>query len=105
MSLPEFNDADFDRAVLNFSGKVVVLFGEPQWSPPCRSTELALERLSLTHPEVRIVMVKPSDSPNLSVRFRVYAVPTTVIFDVGCEVRRLVGPQSDAVWQAELKGG
>jgi hypothetical protein len=83
--LPEWSEADFDRAVLNFPGRAVVLFGV------CFRTRLALERLSPAFPGVLVGVVTSS---RLCQRFGAVGV-AVVIFDAGRAVKRLIGPQTD----------
>mgnify|MGYP000875308584 CR=1 FL=1 len=86
------DDATFDAAVA--SGVVLVDFWAP-WCGPCRMMGPVLHELaSEAGPGVTVAKVNVDDSPHLSGRFRVQAIPLLVVLRDGREVARLVGLQS-----------
>jgi thioredoxin-like negative regulator of GroEL len=93
--------SEFERRVLGSPGRIVVLFGSPRVNPACYSTYLALERAALLTPGALVGVVK---SRVLALQYDVLHLPTTLVFVAGQEVRRLVGPQLDAVLLGILRG-
>lgn len=102
--LKEWSEADFDREVLSFAGRAVVMFGDPRWSSPCHHTRCVLERLASQVPGVLVGIVNISDSTELYLRFRTDAMPTVIVFENGIEVRRVSGWRQDEEWRDLLSG-
>ncbi|HEY1954836.1 MAG TPA: thioredoxin domain-containing protein [Polyangiaceae bacterium] len=85
------NDSSFDAEVLAAPGTVLVKFGAT-WCPPCRALEpivaaLAKERES----SLKVVDVDMDESPEVSRRFGVRAVPTLMVFRDGKRIVAHVG--------------
>jgi hypothetical protein len=80
----------FERQLLSSPGRVVVLFGDPQYHALSQLTLWALERAALGSPGTRVAVVG-GDSSRLWARFGVSASPTVLVFEGGRVVRRLFG--------------
>jgi hypothetical protein len=87
-----FTETDFDRRVLSFPGRAVVVFGAPAEPRTTGGPFLLCAG--------RVVK-----SFRLAARFGVLERPTIIVFQAGRKVGRLVGPQSDAVLLGILRGG
>jgi len=91
-TIHELDDSSFDAAVA--AGIAVVDFWA-SWCGPCRMMGPVLSDFaSEAGDSVTVAKVNVDDSPHLSARFRVQAIPLTVILRDGKEIARLVGLQT-----------
>ena len=81
MSLPE-----------NFSG--VVIFSAP-WCGPCKTYKPLLQKVCRTHERDLLEINVDADRP-LAGQFSVKAVPSTLLFAEGLEIRRFTGAMTEA---------
>jgi thioredoxin 2 len=85
------NDDDFAEIAEQASIPVLVDMWAP-WCGPCRMVSPALEQLATEFAgRVKLVKVNVDDSPKLSGRFTVQAVPTLLVLDGGTERARRAG--------------
>ena len=100
--LATLTDATFDEALIAADRPVLVDFAA-EWCPPCRMLEPVLKALAAESGDrLSIVHVDVDQSPGLSARFSVMAMPTLVLFVHGTERRRFVGARSKAQLVREL---
>ena len=84
----ELNDTTFSQPV-NGNNASIVTFTSPNCSG-CKGVKQLLEHFESTHP-IPVYLVDVEDSPRLAMRHHVRSLPTTVLFDMGVELDRIVG--------------
>ena len=96
MNTQTLNQETFDTAIESSSTPVLVDF----WSEgcgPCRMLAPVLEELAAEQAgKVVIAKVNIGESPEMSARFGITAVPTLIVFRNGQPVRTLRGVHLDA---------
>ena len=84
-------DKDFDEKVIKSKTPILVDFWAP-WCGPCKMAEPALEELSEEYKDkVEIVKVNIDENQDLTQKYQVMSVPTTILFKDGEEVGRQIG--------------
>jgi thioredoxin 1 len=84
-------DADFEAEVLNASEPVVVDFFA-DWCGPCKAMAPALEEVANDlEGKVKITKVNVDDSPSITEKYRIQAMPTLLIFKDGEVAAQHVG--------------
>ena len=93
MGVPEFDDNNFEREVLQASGPVLVDFWAP-WCGPCRQIAPAIEQLAGENQgKIKIGKLNVDNAPNAAQSYGVSSIPTLMIFQNGEVVDRFVGVQ------------
>jgi len=101
-NLPQADDGNFDQVVFSDNRPVLVEFYAP-WCPHCRKMVPILDELARDYQErVRFVQVNADGASDLIVRFQLRGVPTTLVFDQGKEISRLIGEVSKEELGARL---
>jgi len=87
----DLTDATFDELIAASERPVLVEFWA-EWCPPCRVLAPVLDDIASEHAE-RLVLYKVNsdENPGLVARFAVASVPTTLVFDRGAMVKRMIG--------------
>ena len=99
----EFNMDNFDTAVLQAEGKVLVDFWAP-WCGPCRMVGPLIEELASDFAgRVLVGKVNVDDCMEVAERYRVMNIPTVAVFEKGEMVQKLVGAHPKAEY-AKLLG-
>ncbi len=84
-------DNEFDEKVLKSKLPVLVDFWAP-WCGPCKLAEPVLEALSEEHKDkVTIAKIDVDGNPEMTQKYSIMSIPTTVLFKDGKEVGRQVG--------------
>jgi thioredoxin 1 len=87
----DITDQDFENAVLNASGLVLVDFWAP-WCGPCRSIAPFIERLAQEFQgEVAVVKVNVDANPRYSSQFGIRSIPTLILFRSGEILKEIHG--------------
>ena len=101
-TLMEATSQNFDKEVLEVSGKVLVDFWAP-WCGPCRMQTPILERLVATGEiNAKIFKLNTDDNPAIAQKFGIVSIPTLILFENGKEIGRFVGVQPENVLKTKL---
>lgn len=91
MAVFEITDKDFEEKVLKNKLPVLVDF-YAEWCGPCKMAAPVLEELSEEYKnKISIVKVDVDKHPNLSQKYGVMSIPTTIMIKNGEEVERHIG--------------
>ena len=81
------NDQTFDQFINN--GKVTVTFSA-EWCGPCKAMTPILEKIETSH-EGRVAKVDVDASSEISAKYNIRSIPTTLVFLNGEVVDKKVG--------------
>lgn len=87
----EITESDFQKEVLEATGRVVVDFWAP-WCGPCKMVAPELEKLAAKVDETtRFVKVNVDESPSVAMTYGIMSIPTIAMFEHGNLVTQVVG--------------
>ena len=91
-------DDNLDHQIHHENGKPVLVDFWAAWCRPCRAMTPTLEALGETYSD-RVIIGKldVDESPLMTSRYSVLAIPTLILFNEGQEQERLIGAQSKKV--------
>jgi thioredoxin 1 len=93
MGVPEFDDTNFDREVLQSNIPVLVDFWAP-WCGPCRMIAPTIDELAKENSgKIKIGKLNTDQAQNTAIKYDVTSIPTLIIFKDGEIVDRFVGVQ------------
>lgn len=99
---------EFQQTIQQSTRPVLVDLWAP-WCAPCRMTKPILEKLAGEYEgQVEFLAVNADESPEIARHYRVFAIPTVLVFLGGEQVSRITGAQNEAnyrrVFEAALHG-
>ena len=98
-------ESDFEEKVLKNASPVLVDFWAT-WCGPCKMAEPVLEELSETYKgKVQIAKLDVDKDPQVSIKYGVQSIPTTILFKNGEEVGRQVGFAGKQAFEELIKKG
>lgn len=86
---------NFDEEVLNYKGKVLVDFWA-EWCGPCKMYSPVIEELSDELTDVKVGKINIDEEFELSQKFKVMSIPTTIVMENGEVKNKAVGVQTKA---------
>ncbi|MBU1627477.1 thioredoxin [bacterium] len=90
-SLAEFNDANFDKEVLESGIPVLVDFGA-EWCGPCKKLHPIVEELSSEYNgKIKTGYFDIGVSTNTPAKLGIMSVPTVILFKNGAEAKKIIG--------------
>ncbi len=102
-NVTEVSDADFDAKVLKGEAPALVKFGG-KWCAPCKTLDPIVDAIAdASKGEVRVFCVDVDEAPEITKRYGVRGVPTTISFANGAEKKRVVGAVKRDVLLSLLK--
>ncbi len=91
--LQEINSQSFEAEVLKSDKPVLLEFGAV-WCQPCRILEPVLEELAAQWgADVKVAKLDVDEAADITIKYQVLSVPTTILFKNGEVLERLVGFQ------------
>jgi len=91
----------FQRAIQ--VGVTLMDFNAP-WCAPCRSQETILEALAQNFEgRALVASMNVDENRDIAARFRIFSIPTLVIFENRKEIQRLVGLQPETTLSEALE--
>lgn len=90
MTVNKVTDANFESDVLKNSLPVLVDF-YADWCGPCKMAEPVLEELAENYKDKLLIVKVNVDETQVSGKYGVMSIPTTILFKGGNEIGRQVG--------------
>lgn len=105
MATFDVTDQDFEEKVLKSPTPVLVDYFA-LWCGPCKIAEPVLEELAEEFKDrLLIAKLNVDESPNISMKYSVLSIPTTVLFKDGQEIGRQVGFAGKQAYEDLIKKG
>jgi len=101
-SLFEVTTENFDKEVIQYSGKVLVDFWAP-WCRPCRMQAPILENIAASgETSTKIVKLNTDENGQVAQKYGIMSIPTLVLFENGEEIGRFEGVQPENVLKSKI---
>jgi thioredoxin 1 len=101
-SLLEVTTENFDKEVLQSTGKVLVDFWAP-WCGPCRRQTPILENIAASgETNTKIVKLNTDENGPVAQKYGIVSIPTLILFENGEEIARFQGVQPENVLKSKL---
>jgi len=97
--------ADFDREVVKYQGKVLVDFGAP-WCGACQSYKPIFHKAAEQFADsAKFVSVNTDNAADLAKKYNIEYLPTTILFENGAVKKKVVGLVEEDKLSELLQGG
>ena len=101
-SLFEVTTENFDKEVLQSTGKVLVDFWAP-WCGPCRRQTPILENIAASGAvNTRIVKLNTDENSSIAQKYDIISIPTLILFENGKEIARFQGVQPEEILKSKI---
>ena len=101
MGLLNLTSDNYDEVI--GTGHVLVDFWA-EWCMPCRMVAPVIEELADEYAgRVTVAKVNIDNENALAVRLEIMGIPTVILYSDGVEVKRFIGVQSKATYEAGLR--
>ena len=101
-SLLDVTTENFDKEVLQSTGKVLVDFWAP-WCGPCRKQTPILENIAESgETSTKIVKVNTDENIPIAQKYGIMSIPTLILFENGKEIARFEGVQPENVLKSKI---
>lgn len=98
-----YNQADFEREIVNHKGYSIIDFWAT-WCGPCRMMAPVMDHASeLLGDKVNFTKVDTDEMQELAGKFNIMSIPTIILFKDGQEVHRMIGAVPQEAFLEELK--
>ena len=105
MAIKDVTDQSFEEDVVKSQTPVIVDFWAA-WCGPCKMAEPVLEELSEEYKDkLTIVKVNVDENQELTQKFQIMSIPTTVLINDGKEVDRQIGFAGKQAFEELIKKG
>ena len=99
----ELTDTDFNQEVLESSLPVIVDFSAV-WCGPCKMYSPIIDKIADKYKDkVKVFKVDVDGANQTAVEYKIFSVPTTVLFKSGKEVSRIPGAVPEATLEKQVK--
>lgn len=99
-----FNDASFEKEVLQATSAVLVDFWA-EWCGPCKMIAPILEELAPNYlGKIKIGKLNVDENPNTPAKYGIRGIPTLILFKDGKALETKVGALSKSQLEAFLDG-
>lgn len=89
MPIEVTNDADFEKEVLRSEQAVLVDF-YADWCAPCKAIAPIIDEIA-SEGKVKVVRINTATAPDIASRYRVFSIPTLIVFIKGSPADSVVG--------------
>ncbi len=92
----ELSETEFEEKVLKADKKVVIDF-YADWCGPCQIMSPIVEEVAKENEDVLFFKVNVDENEHLANQYRIFSIPTLILFENGEEADKMVGLQTKEV--------